>query len=249
MTIRRTSLRFACTWAIVVLVLSFSGLAAGARTATGGGAFKASSGPLASCRSGSKPAIIAGNFKCLRVGDRCRVSYQASYRKYGFRCVAGHLRKRSAGGGTHESTPPPVAPPVTPPVAPPPPPGIPGHYKGLTSQSEDLEFDVTSDGRGVIGFKTGQINQGCTPPAHIYGGYLNFGTYTMPLRADGSFSLTYTEQATVGSNPATGTVSVSGHLNGSVAIGNVERKTAFTENGTSYSCGSGLQTWTATRTG
>ena len=46
-----------------------------------------------SCSRGSKPAIIAGNFKCLRVGQRCSMRYQGSYRKYSLHCVNGRLRR------------------------------------------------------------------------------------------------------------------------------------------------------------
>jgi len=44
-----------------------------------------------SCRPGAKPAIVAVQFKCLRVGQRCKTRYQVSYKRYGFVCVAGYL--------------------------------------------------------------------------------------------------------------------------------------------------------------
>src|SRR5581483_2696990 len=52
--------------------------------------------PMTSCPAGTKPAIVGGNFKCLRVGQACASKYSPAYSKFGFKCVAGHLRKRTA---------------------------------------------------------------------------------------------------------------------------------------------------------
>lgn len=204
-------------------------------------------GGLASCPAGSKPAVIAGKFKCLRVGQRCKTKYQAAYKKYGFTCVAGRLRR-------YRPAPPnPPAPPEPP--APPPPPqpvALPGHYQGLTSQLTTFEFDVT-DGFHVTGIKTGQINEGCTPPGHIYGNIYNFGTYTLPLASDGAFTLDYPHQSFIDFPDArvdtNARLTITGHVLGSSATGNLELSVTFVYQGTPYSCGSGLQTWTATRTG
>ena len=56
----------------------------------------------AACRVGTKRAIIGGKVKCLRAGQSCTARYQTAYKRYGFTCVKGHLRKRAA---------PPTAPP------------------------------------------------------------------------------------------------------------------------------------------
>ena len=69
----------------------------------------------------------------------------------------------------------PAPPPVPAPA--PTPPAQPGHYQGLTSQNETSVFDVTSDGSGVTHLATGQINEGCTPRATIYGNRADFGSY------------------------------------------------------------------------
>jgi hypothetical protein len=67
-----------------------------------------------------------------------------------------------------------------------------GHYLGTTSQNERFEFDVTPDGAGVTGLRTGQINQSCEPPAYISHGDLDFGDYTVPVATDGSFKIDVT---------------------------------------------------------
>ena len=184
----------------------------------------------ASCPRGSKAAIIGGNFKCLRLGAACKARYQTAYRKYGFKCVSGRLRK------------------LTTPAPPPsPPPGQPGHYKGTTSQNENFEFDVTSNGRGVTNVVTGQINEGCNGGFTLFGFAGKWVTDILPIDAGGGFSVDFPYITTVNSSAATGKFTLTGHLNGAVGVGNFQKTTNFTENGTAYACGSGLQTWTVTR--
>ena len=196
-----------------------------------------------SCPRGAKPAVIAGDFKCLRGGQRCKTRYQAAYKRYGFVCVAGYLHKR-------RPAPPPTPPPAEPPPPLPPTPlALPGHYKGLTSQMTTFEFDVIATGAGVTNLVTGQVNQGCTPQFNLSGGAINLGTYVMPIGGDGTFGVSFSTNGTIGTVAATGAVSITGHFSGPTAVGNLERKTFFTwTNGVAYACGSGLQTWTVTRT-
>src|SRR5437763_5241803 len=68
----------------------------------------------AGCPPGSKRAVIGGKVKCLRAGQKCAARYRAAYKRYGFTCVSGHLRRRSV------SPPPPPTPSPPPPPAPPP---------------------------------------------------------------------------------------------------------------------------------
>jgi hypothetical protein len=198
----------------------------------------------ASCPRGSKPAVIGGNFKCLRAGQQCSRRYQASYRKYGFHCVNGRLRK---GTGVK-----PPAPAPEPPAPPPPaPPGQAGHFKGLTSQLTTFEFDVSADGWSVSGIKTGQINEGCTPPGHIWGNMYDFGSYSLRLGTDGSFTLDYPHQSSIDFPDVRVTtnarLTITGHVTGGTATGNLQLSVTFVYQGVPWSCGSGLQTWTASR--
>lgn len=203
----------------------------------------AGSGPramTAGCPAGSKRAVIGGKVKCLRAGQKCAPRYRAAYKRYGFSCVGGHLRKRSVA-------PPPQPPPPAPPPPAPAPLAQPGHYKGTTSQLEIIEFDVTADGTRVVALLTGQINEGCNPPAHLYGGNLHDGT--APIAADGSFKIDFDYTSQVGSDPSTGHFTLTGKFNGTGFTGTLQDNVSFTDQGTPYSCGSGLQTWTASRTG
>ena len=93
------------------------------------------------CPSGSKRAVIAGKPRCLRTGQPCAKRNEAAYKKHGFTCVNGHLRKRTVAPAP-SPTPPPASLPPPPPASP----AQPGHYKGTTSQLEIIEFDVTADG-------------------------------------------------------------------------------------------------------
>jgi hypothetical protein len=190
------------------------------------------------CPAGSKRAVIGGKVKCLRAGQKCDAKYRAAYKKYGFTCVSRRLRKRSVTP-TPEPTPPPPPPP------PPAPPATSGHYKGTTSQNEIIEFDVTADGLRVVALLTGQINEGCNPPAHLYGGNLHDGT--APIAADGTFKIDFDYSSTVGGNPSNGHFTLTGKFSGTGATGTLEDKVSFTADGTAYSCGSGTQTWTASK--
>jgi hypothetical protein len=194
----------------------------------------------AACPAGTKRAVIGGKVKCLRAGQPCQARYQAVYRKRGFTCVAGHLRKRVV-------TPPPEPPAPPPPPTPPPPPAQPGHYKGTTSQLTVIEMDVTAAGTTVTHIVTGQINEGCTPHASLYGGSFQSGNALVPLSPDGTFIIDFDYRGTVGESPSTGHFNLTGHFNGLTATGTLEDSTSFTDNGVAYACGSGRQTWTATR--
>jgi hypothetical protein len=196
----------------------------------------------ASCPRGSKPAVIAGNFRCLKAGQRCKTAYQAQYKRYGFRCVAGRLRRGTGSSGGGATAPPPAIPP-------PPPPGLPGHYKGTDSQNEVFEFDVTSDGFGVMNITLGQLNQGCTPAGGLYGGAGLWVVGPLPIASDGSFSVDFPYTNFVGTSPANGRFSLTGHLNGAIGVGNFQVTTNYVADGVAYACGSGLKTWTVTRVG
>jgi hypothetical protein len=187
-----------------------------------------------------KPATIGGKRKCLAVGQKCSTRYQAAYRKYGFVCKNGRLRKRT-------TAPPPVTPPPPPP--PPPPPATPGHYTGKTSQNEQFDFDVTADGRGFASLKTGQVNEGCTPYATIYGGNWTFNSSPYPIDASGTFKIDFAFTGAVSGAPSNGHLTIDGHFNGATAQGTLLETLNFTYQGTTYSCTSGPQTWLASRTG
>jgi hypothetical protein len=83
----------------------------------------------------------------------------------------------------------------------------------------------------------------------LSGGDLNFGTATIPIAADGSFTIDLSYQSVVDQDPSTGHLTIIGHLSGAMATGTLSDTVSFTHEGTQYSCGSGLQTWTATRSG
>ena len=90
--------------ALVVLV------AVGTSTAL---ARNARPGATAACAKKAVAARIGGKIVCLRVGMTCKAAYNGTYKKHGFVCVAGHLRK------TPTATPPAPAPaPYSPPTGP-----------------------------------------------------------------------------------------------------------------------------------
>jgi hypothetical protein len=239
-----------------VVALALAGTAAA--TAFGGAVWPASAktrpeaamtgtaSRAASCSRGSKPAIIAGNFMCLRVGQRCSMRYQGSYRKYSFHCVNNRLRR---GTGVTVTPPQAQAPPATPPA--PTPSALDGHYKGVTSQNETFEFDIINGGRSFRGLKTGQINQGCTPYGSLYGGNYDWPNYVASVALSGDFTIDTDVTYGAGTNSVgAGHLTIRGHMAGQSGIGSLEVKLHFTgSDGVACSCGSGLQSWTVTRTG
>jgi hypothetical protein len=69
--------------ALVVLV------AVAASTALGQNGWPAT----VACAKGTVAARIGGKTVCLRVGTVCKAKYNSIYKKHGFTCIAGHLRK------------------------------------------------------------------------------------------------------------------------------------------------------------
>jgi Calx-beta domain/RTX calcium-binding nonapeptide repeat (4 copies) len=123
---------------------------------------------------------------------------------------------------------------------------MPGHYKGTDSQNELFEFDVTADGAGVTGIRTGQVNESCSPGGSLSGGNLDFGSDVYPISAEGYFSATGVFVFVVSGAPAIDTVTITGKFSGASASGTFLSNTVFTLGGTHYSCTSGNQTWNAT---
>jgi len=46
------------------------------------------------CSNGYTDATIGGKHKCLRAGQFCAKRYQKQYKKYGYKCVNGRLKRR-----------------------------------------------------------------------------------------------------------------------------------------------------------
>ena len=66
-----------------------------------------SSGSRSAGTSGCKvgtPAVIAGQFACLAVGQSCKTKREASYVRFGFRCVSRRLAKLPAKRPTTSTT-------------------------------------------------------------------------------------------------------------------------------------------------
>jgi hypothetical protein len=145
------------------------------------------------------------------------------------------------------SNPAPVTPPPTTPPAPAPA-AAPGHYAGKTADNELFAFDITSDGVGLTNLQTGQLNESCDPPAYLSGGNINTkGPF--PVALDGSFTITLQGSTTVSGNAGNYKTVITGRVSGGIASGTYRDDTSFTANGQGYSCTTGNQTWTASKTG
>jgi hypothetical protein len=49
----------------------------------------------ARCAAGSKPGVVGGAFKCLKLGQACVMKNQADYARSGFLCRSGRLRAKT----------------------------------------------------------------------------------------------------------------------------------------------------------
>jgi hypothetical protein len=127
-----------------------------------------------------------------------------------------------------------------------PPPATPGHYAGRSTFNETFDFDVSADGKTVVNLRTGQINESCTPRANISGGNLS-GPGPYPIAADGSFSIGATITIAIGNATGTRKIAITGHFTGASASGTIRTDTTFAQEGTSFVCNSGDQTWSATK--
>lgn len=195
-----------------------------------------------SCPSGAKPAIVAGNFKCLSVGAKCAPRSQAVYRRYGFSCLSGRLHKYVKPHPTPTTT---VVVVTT--QSPPTPVFQSGHYVGTTSQFQPISFDV-ADGQ-IENVTSGDVNGSCNPQFDLFGGQLNIPQW--PINGDGSFNVTWSYTGTLTSNsggsaPYNATTVFTGHVQGASASGTLREDSNFDLYSVGYVCSSGLLTWTAT---
>jgi len=112
--------------------------------------------------------------------------------------------------------------------------------------NEIFNFDVSADGKSVLNLQTGQVNESCTPPAHISGGNLTSpGPHA--IAADGSFSISVTLPITINNSTGSRKITITGRFTGSTATGTIRTDTTFTLDGTGFTCNSGDQTWSATK--
>jgi hypothetical protein len=73
-----------------------------------------------------------------------------------------------------------------------------------------FEFDVMPGGQAFKGLKTGQVNEGCTPPAHIYGNNFDWPNYTVPIVAGGGFTINVSFSSTVDVYPSVNRLIING---------------------------------------
>jgi Raf kinase inhibitor-like YbhB/YbcL family protein len=88
-----------------LLVVCLVGAVSATATTTTPGAVRATT----ACAKGSVAARIGGKTVCLRVGSACKAAHNRVYKKHGFTCVAGRLR-RTPKPSTPTPTPTPAEP-------------------------------------------------------------------------------------------------------------------------------------------
>ena len=127
-----------------------------------------------------------------------------------------------------------------------------GTYSGAPTYfyaSNNLSFYVSSDGAELQNVVVPNVALGCTPSGNLNGQQIAIAS--IPVAADGSFSSTTTQTGVVGNTPAKFTYTFNGQLHGPNSDGLQRVAGIFREDitygsGTTYSCTSNNQAWTAT---
>jgi hypothetical protein len=145
---------FSVKWLVVPVALGVL-VAVGTSTAL---ARNARPEATAACAKKTVAARIGGKIVCLRVGMTCKAASNGTYKKHGFVCVAGHLRK------TPTTTPPAPAPaPYSPPTGP----------VGTANTTVTVDLWDASNGEGYIVLSQTTIPSGMVTfviTNHCFGG-------------------------------------------------------------------------------
>ena len=117
--------------------------------------------------------------------------------------------------------------------------------------NEPVTFHISSDGTALQNVSIPYVNLGCVP-THPFQDHISVAT--IAINPDGSFSSTTTQSGVIGGAPAMFTYTFNGHTHGTKSAGVQRFAGQFREdiaynNGTSYSCTSNDQSWSATRSG
>jgi hypothetical protein len=126
-----------------------------------------------------------------------------------------------------------------------------GTYGGGTSQSRSLSFHVAGDGTQLVNVSIPVVDIFCTPASSFYD---QLAMASITIATDGSFDGSGSQDGLISGHSAHFTYRFRGHFHGTGSSGAARASGAFREditydNGTTYSCTSNDQTWTATRTG
>ena len=127
-----------------------------------------------------------------------------------------------------------------------------GSYGGVTSQGWGVSLYVSPNSTQLQDITLQNLALSCTPstPSPNPSPYDNFYIASIPINADGSFSTTTTETGVIGNAPVHITYTFSGHFHGqntsnNERVGGMVRED-LSYDGTSRSCTSGDQYWSAT---
>ncbi len=118
---------------------------------------------------------------------------------------------------------------------------VPGSYTISTSQSFSGSLYVSSDGAELQDV-TVPTSLACTPSYSGFGDHIQFASIAIN---DGSFTGSATDTGVIDHSPATYTYTFNGQFTGTTVTGQLQETITF-DNGTSYSCTTGPQTWSAT---
>lgn len=224
-----------------VAIVCATGSAAAARSAS---APEERTGSAKTCPRGYVHAVINRVHRCLRAGQKCVVSADRQYHRYGFHCHRGKLTRTGAQPSPPAPVPPPPPPAPPPPPPPPPPPATTahaGHYSGTTSDGKRVVFEVSNDLATVRDIEF-DFDVDCPPEGGLSGGF-GFSD-PFPIRGN-AFAFEFE-----GTNPAGQTGTYSGSFEGSfgpsgAATGRLRVLATITAFNPPWNCDTGFLSWSA----
>lgn len=121
-----------------------------------------------------------------------------------------------------------------------------GTYAGVSSQNEKVAFRVLSGAQRLTAFRINSVNQSCQPPDRLsIFGALDFRGASFTVADDGTFVATYVGPGKVSGRAAQFDIWTKGRFTRDAAEGTARFDMTFTDEGTDFTCSSGVVAWDA----
>jgi hypothetical protein len=121
-----------------------------------------------------------------------------------------------------------------------------GAYAGVSSQNERVTFRVLSGASRLAAFRINSVNQSCQPPDRLsIFGALDFRSASFTVADDGAFVATYVGPGTVSGRAARFDIWTKGRFTRDASAGTARFDMTFSDDGTDYTCSSGVVAWDA----
>ena len=122
-----------------------------------------------------------------------------------------------------------------------------GAYAGVSSQNEKVTFRVLPGATRLTAFRINSVNQSCQPSDRLsIFGALDYRSALVGVADEGGFVATYRGPGKVSGRAARFDIWTKGRFTHDAAQGTARFDMTFTDEGTDFSCTSGIVAWEAT---